>query len=135
MASPSWALQVALLQRLTSSATVTTMLGGPHVWDHVPRGAAYPHVTVGLSTERDWSTGTEIGAEHIVTLNIWSRAAGRREADEIAQALRTALHDQALTLTGHRLVNLQHEISEVRRDVRAEMYRGVVRFRAVTEPL
>lgn len=135
MPSAGWALQTAIHQRLTSDAPLTALLGGAHVWDHVPRGAAYPHVTIGISTERDWSTGGEPGSEHILTLNVWSRAAGRREAQSIATAVREALHNQALTLTAHRLVNLQHELSEVRRDVPSEMYRGVIRLRAVTEPL
>lgn len=135
MAGATWALQSAIHQRLTGDAGVTALLGGPHVWDHVPRGAAHPFVTIGVSTERDWSTGDDTGAEHILTLNIWSRAPGRREADSIAAAVRHALHDQALTLTGFRLVNLRHELTEVRRDVPAEMYRGTVRLRAVTEPI
>lgn len=135
MASAGWALQSAIHQCLTGDAKLTALLGGTHVWDHVPRGAAFPHVTIGISTERDWSTGSEPGSEHILTLNIWSRAAGRREAERIATAVRDALHDQELALTGHRLVNLQHELTEVRRDAPSEMYRGVIRFRAVTEPL
>lgn len=135
MESASWSLQSAIHQHLTSHAGLTAMLGGAHVWDHVPRGAACPHITIGVSTERDWNTGGESGSEHILTLNVWSRAAGRREADDIAQIVRDALHDQALLLAGHRLINFRHELTEVRRDIRSELYRGVVRFRAVTEPL
>ena len=49
-------------------------------------------------------------------------------------AVRTALHDQPLTLTGHRLINLRHEFSEARRDPDGETIHGIARFRAVTEP-
>jgi hypothetical protein len=43
------------------------------------------------------------------------------------------LHDQDLTLSGHRLVNLRHESSEARRDSDGETFHGIARFRAVTE--
>ena len=134
MSSATWALQKAIHQSLTANAAILAVLGGPHVWDHVPRGAAYPYVTIGATSERDWSTGTDAGGEHILTLHVWSRAPGRREAEVIAGELRSALHDQSLTLDGFRLVNLRHELTDTRRDPANELYHGVVRLRAVTEP-
>lgn len=135
MSSASWALQKAIHQELTASADILALLGGAHVWDHLPRGAAFPYVTFGVSTERDWSTGSEDGVEHIVTLHVWSRAAGLREAEIIAASVRAALHDRPLTLDGHCLVNLRHEITDIRRDPLSELAHGIVRLRAVTEPL
>ena len=133
MASAGWALQRAVHQALTADAGLLTLLGGARVWDHVPRGAAFPYVSIGATTERDWSTDGSKGLEHVLILNVWSKAAGRHEANAIADALRAALHDAQLTLAGHRLVNLRHELTEVGRDAAAEIYRGAVRFRAVTE--
>ncbi len=135
MASASWALQQAVHATLTTHPALTALLGGPHVYDHVPRGVSFPYITFGVSTERDWSTGSEDGGEHIVTLHIWSKVAGRRETDDVGDAVRGALHDQSLTLSGHRLVNLRQEFADTRRDADAEMYHGVLRLRAVTEPL
>ena len=66
-------------------------------------------MTFGQSQERDWSTGSEAGGEHILTLHVWSRHAGRRQAQEIIEAIRNALHDRSLTLEGYRLVGLRHE--------------------------
>ena len=135
MASATWSLQKSIHQVLTLDAAILALLGGPNVWDHVPRGATFPYVTIGATTDRDWSTGTEPGDEHILTLHVWSKGAGRKETETIAENLRHALHDQPLTLEGHRLVNLRHEFSETRRDVESELFHGVVRLRAVTEPL
>ncbi len=53
---------------------------------------------------------------------------GHRQAADHA-----ALHDQDLTLAGHRLINLRHEFSEARRDSDGETFHGIARFRAVTE--
>ena len=133
MPSASFALQKAMHAALTTNPALLALLGGPRVYDHVPRGAAFPYVTFAQSTERDWSTGSEPGHEHLVTLHVWSRAAGGKEAQEIIGAVRAALHDQPLALTGHRLVNLRQEFAEVRRDADGETTQALVRLRAVTE--
>lgn len=83
---------------------------------------------------RDWSTGSEGGYEHLLTLHVWSQANGRREAHEIMGALSEALHEAALTLTGHRLVSLRHEQSDARREPDGETTLGIVRLRALVEP-
>ncbi|MCZ7595261.1 MAG: DUF3168 domain-containing protein [Hyphomicrobium sp.] len=134
MASASWVLQQAIYQALTNDGPLVALLGAARVWDDVPERAAFPYVTFAAGTERDWSTGGEAGAEHAVTLHVFSRAGGRKEAQEIIAALRAVLHEAALTLTGQRLINLRHEASDVRRDADGETYHGIVRFRAVTEP-
>jgi hypothetical protein len=135
MPTASWALQKAIHAALTSDPPLLALLGGPRVWDDVPRGAAFPYVTFGPSATRDWSTGGEPGDEHAITLHVWSQAAGGKEAQEIIGAIRAALHDQALVLGAHRLVNLRQESAETRREADDELYRGTVRLRAVTEPI
>ncbi len=135
MSSAGFALQQALHACLTSDVNVLTALGGPRVYDDVPERAQFPYVTVGQTTERDWSTGSEEGSEHTLTLHVWSRAAGRKEANAVIAAARAALHDAALALDGHRLINLRHEFSDARRDPDGETFHATARFRAVTEPL
>ena len=135
MPSSSFALQQALYAALTTDAGLVALLGTPRLYDHVPQAAPFPYLTLGQTTVRDWSTGSESGDEHILTLHVWSRAGGRRETHEIMAARKTALHDRALALDGHRLANLRHELSEARRDADGDTYHGLVRFRAVTEPL
>lgn len=133
MSSAGWALQRAIFTHLTSDAGVLAVLGGPHVHDDVPRGTQPPYVTIGQITSRDWSTGTDAGQEHTLTLQVWSRAGGRRQVQAAMGAVGAALHDAALTLVDHRLVNLRMESAEARRDSDGDTYHGVMRFRAVTE--
>ena len=135
MASSGFALQKALYMTLSSDTGVVAALGGARVYDDVPSRTEFPYVTFGQSTARDWSTGTEPGREHTVTLHVWSRARGRKQTDEIMAAAEAALHDAALVLDGHRLINLRHEFSDARREPDGETYHGVARYRAVTEPL
>lgn len=134
MASAGFELQKAVHASLAGDAALLALLGGAHVYDDVPRGVAYPYVTFGQSTERDWSTGSDDGREHLITLHVWSRARGHKEAHEIMSALREVLHDASLTVSGHRLINLRHEFSDALRDADGETYHGTVRYRAVTEP-
>ena len=133
MSSAGFALQKAIFEKLTSDAPTLAALGGPRIYDDAPARTEFPFVTFGQSSERDWSTGSDEGFEHLVTLHVWSRARGRREAEQVIAAARAALHDQDLTLSGHRLINLRHEFSEARRDSDGETFHGIARFRAVTE--
>ena len=134
MADSGWELQQAIYAALASNGALTALLGGPNIFDDVPQRADFPYLTFGRSSIRDWSTGTEEGSEHLLTLHVWSREAGRRQVRQIMSLLRATLHDQPLALTGHHLVNLRHELSEARREPDGDTYRGIVRFRAVTEP-
>jgi hypothetical protein len=135
MPSATFALQKAIHLALTNAPTVTTQLGGPRIYDHVPRGQPYPYVTFAQTSDRDWSTGTEAGSEHTVTLHVWTEAAGRKQALAILDAIATALHDAPLSLDGHRLINLRREFTDATRLDADDAYRGLLRLRAVTEPL
>ena len=130
----SWALQRGVYQALAGSLDLTTLLGGVRVYDDAPQAAPYPFITLGQSVIRDWSTGTEDGAEHNLTLHVWSRSGGKKQALEIIEAIRAVLHDQPLALADHHLVNLRHEFSEARLDPDGDTFHGIVRYRAVTEP-
>ena len=82
----------------------------------------------------DASTATESGDEHALTLHVWSRQGGHREAHIIAGALLEALVDAPLSHDGHYLANLRFIVADVRREGDGRTYHGIVRLRAVTEP-
>jgi hypothetical protein len=110
------------------------MLGGPKIYDEPPKAATYPYITLGESRLSDFSTGTEEGEEHQLTLHAWSHQGGHREAHLIAGALLQALDDAPLSVTGHTLVNLRFSVADIRREADGRTYHAIVRFRAVTEP-
>ena len=134
MTDPGWALQKAVYATLTANGDVLAALGGSHIYDHVPRKTAKPYVTFAQSVVRDWSSGVEEAHEHTLTLHVWAAATGAKKTRAVLAAMRAALHDQELALDGHRLVNLRHEFSEVRRIEDGETINGIMRLRAVTEP-
>ena len=134
MSSAAVALRAAIRDALATDGAVTALLGGARVYDEVPRGAAFPYVTLGEARVTDYSAGGEPGEEHQLTLHAWSQQGGHREAHLIAGALLQALDDAPLSLAGHRLVNLRFAVADVRREADGRTYHALVRFRAVTEP-
>jgi hypothetical protein len=132
MTSAALALQAEIVAALLDDAGVAGFVGD-RVYDAPPRNASFPYVVLGPANVTDWSTGTEGGAEHHVTLTVWSRERGKRACHEIIAAATVALHDAALTLDGHALVNFRFEGSETRRETDGITWRGTMHFRGVTE--
>jgi hypothetical protein len=126
-------LQKAIFDALGANAALTALIG-TRILDHAPANVAFPYITFGRTSVYDWSTGTESGTEQLFTLHVWSKGKGKKEALEIMDLAREALHDAPLDLDGHRLVNMRLEFSEARYDDRSEAHHGLLRFRAVTEP-
>jgi hypothetical protein len=130
----SAALRAAVHDALAADSALSALLGGPKIYDEPPRAAVFPYVTLGEARIADWSTGSDAGAEHHLTLHAWSRQGGHREAHMIAGALLQALDDAPLALAGHRLVNFRFAVADIRREADGRTYHALVRFRAVTEP-
>jgi hypothetical protein len=130
----SAALRAAVHDALTNNPALIAALGGTKIYDEPPREAAFPYVTLGEMRVANFSSGSEPGLEHQLTLHAWSRQGGQREAHVIAGALLQALDDAPLALSGHRLVNFRFAVADVRREADGRTYHALVRFRAVTEP-
>ncbi|GGF53168.1 hypothetical protein GCM10007301_10780 [Azorhizobium oxalatiphilum] len=132
--SAAHALRRALRARLLVDTPLAALVGA-RVHDVPPADVVFPFVTLGEAVVSDWSTATEGGSEQALTLHVFSRQGGRAEASTICAAVQEALHDAPLALEGHRLANLRATTAEVRRDGDGRTFHGLVRFRAITEPL
>lgn len=133
--SPVIALRKAVRALLIGDAALIAKLGGPNVFDEAPREAVAPYVAFGDAQWRDLSTSSDRGAEQFVILNVWSLQRGLREALDIAENVGALLDEAALTLDGHRLVNLRLASLETRRENNGRFARASLRFRAFTEVL
>jgi len=129
------ALRETIVSRLTGDADLVARLGGARIFDETPRGLDGLYCVIGSWKARDWSTGTDRGEEHDITLTVWARAGGARSALESAGRIDALLSEISLPLDGHRLVNLRTVETEARRDERADRSRVTLRLRAVTERL
>ena len=132
--SAASALQTAIFARLSADAALTGLVGEKGVTDRRPAEPAAPLVVIAGIDSTDHSTATEAGEAHLVTLDVWSEAAGHRQAQAISAAVRAALDDALLVLAGHHLVLLLHRDTRLRREAKSRFHRAEMRFRAVTEP-
>ncbi len=129
------ATQQAMRTALLARAPLVTLLGGAHIFDEVPRGAAAPYVAFTNIETRDWSTADQKAHEHLVTLEIMTNQRGRGAAQAIADEIEAALDNAALTLVDHRLINLRVIFTAATRNSKTENFGALVRYRAATEPL
>lgn len=134
MSASAVSLRTAIHGALTADAPLIAFLGGTKIYDEPPRAAELPYVTLGHDVISDASTATEASDEHALTLHVWSRQGGHREAHLIAGAVLEALADAPLDLADHRLANLRFIVADVRREADGRTYHGIIRLRAVTEP-
>ncbi len=107
---------------------------GARFYDEPPPDAVFPYVTLARVENRAVDSSGVEAIEHAVTLHAWSRYGGRAEALDIISALREALHDAPLTVTGRKLVFLFAQFADVFRSGDGQTTHAVLRLRALTEP-
>jgi hypothetical protein len=123
----------AIHLRLGTAAALTALIGPDGIRDRLVTGKQLPAIIIAELTTNDYSTATEPGEEHLLSLQVWSDAAGERASQQIAGMVRALLHDAELPLAHHALVNLQHVSTKVRREPKTRLFCADMRFRAVTE--
>lgn len=131
----SFTLQHALIAQLKADSGLLALLGADRVYDAMPSKAVYPYLAYGPVTMRDWSTDSNSGQEHFISLSIYSRQPGFREAYALSDAVIDSLEHASLSLDGHKLVLFRFDAAEFRREADALTTRALVSFRALTEKL
>jgi hypothetical protein len=133
MTSAALELQRAVFAALQGNAELDAAMATVRLYDQAPANAKFPYLTFGRTSVYDWSTDTETGAEHLVTLHVWSKARGKSECHALIETVRAALDDASLALDGHALIKLRMEYSEVRYEDDNDVHHGLIRFLALTE--
>jgi len=133
---PERALQLALLTKLRANTDLVALLGNPpRVYDEAPADPVYPYVSLGRSETRPWGGLDAEGLEHVLGLTVVSVFGGSEEAKAVMALVRLSLHGAALSLDGHRLINLRVTYADLFKAADWRSTFGVLRLRAVTEPL
>jgi hypothetical protein len=133
MTAAANALLKALHQRLSGDPALSAIIGPDGVRDRLLPRPQLPAVVFGDLDTRDYSTDGDLGAEHLLTLAIWSDGEGRCQGQEIAGRVHDLLHDASLDLGGVVLVNLLVTGMRSRREAKTKFYLVEMRLRAVTE--
>jgi Protein of unknown function (DUF3168) len=129
------ALQQAMRAALLANSALTTVLGGAHIFDEIPRGAKEPYVAFSTLETRDWSVKDAKAHEHFITLDVATARRTRADAQAIAGAIEQVLDNATLTLAGHVLINLRLVFWTIAKPRGSENFGATLRFRAATEPL
>ena len=119
---------------LTADAQLTALLGGPHVFEHVPARARPPYVSLAVPVLRDWSTATEGGTEAEVTATAWSEETSAAPAAAIRARIAAALAFGRLAVPGHAVVNVEPLPAALERRPADGLVVAVQRVRIVIEP-
>jgi hypothetical protein len=137
---PDSALQIAILAKLASQTSLQPLLGNPpRVYDEPPLDLVYPFITLGSSQTRPYGGQVDPvsleATEHAISLTIASVSGGTEEVKILLGLVRQALHGTDLSLEDHRLINLRVTFADVFRAADWRSTYGVLRLRAVTEPI
>jgi hypothetical protein len=93
--------KTALMARLSGEVEVQAILGNPpRIYDRAPGGAAFPFLTVGQGETTPVDADTPGLNDHRLTLHIWGRRDDRDAVRDALGAVRTALHQADLSLSG-----------------------------------
>lgn len=129
----SLTLQQAIYAALSASQDLINILGDVKIFDHLPEDTAFPYVTLGPAIMSDWSTGSDLGREHLLQVHVWSRDTASSQSQLISEAIISVLHDVELSLVDNVLINLRFSRSDMLRDSDGKTHHCILRFRAVTE--
>lgn len=138
-------LQKAVVAKLFATAAVTSQLaahafsaGKKAIYDDVPQAAspesvfAFPYVVVGDTTEIPFDADDFVGRESTITIHSFSRYRGKKEVKTIMDAVKAALHEQPLAVTGETTILVHFDFAEIVPDPDGRTRHGVQRFRVIT---
>jgi hypothetical protein len=141
-------LHDAVLGMLAVNAALTALLADslieaspsePAIYDDVPQveesesDDAFPYLVIGEFTAANVDADDKDGQEHTCIIHVWSRYHGGHEARQIADAVRDALHDCRLDVSGAHTVFCYWEFTETVPDPDPRLRHIVLRFRIITQ--
>lgn len=133
MDHPAFALRSGVRTQLLAQSDVASAVTG--IYESAPAQAAYPYITFGDDRLRDWSTQTSDGADHQLLINSWSDSHNFGALYGLHRLIRGHLYEALFPLTDHKLVAFYVEEERFLLDRRRKKRLGVLRYRALTQPL
>ena len=131
MSDHSFELQKTIFTTLNGDNTITSTFSAT-VHDHVPQGTSFPYIVIGEETMTDESSAKTLDFNNFtLTIHIFSRNRGRKEAKQIMARIYELLHNQNLSVTGAYHINTRFEFSDVIKENDGLTYHGVQRFRTI----
>ena len=97
MSDPGLLLQGAVNAALRADATVQNYVSN-RIYDSIAQSVAFPYITLGAVETHDDKIEDFDSLGLTITIHVWSRNAGKVEAQQIADAVKAACHNKTLPL-------------------------------------
>ena len=124
-------MNASLAVQILVAAALADLPGVSAVYDGPPPDAVPPYVVIGSDLVTDWSTKTETGHEHRVSVNVWDAGPGAAPAKAVMGVVETALAAMTGARDGHRLVSVRLVRTLVLTDAEG-WTQGIIEFRMRT---
>jgi Protein of unknown function (DUF3168) len=126
--SPNLALQAALVATIRGLSTAA----GQRVYSVIPASPAYPYVQVWPGFETPVDEECWDRTESTMQIDVWADTAEYIKTKEIAGAIRNALHEKTMTVTGHVVDRIRVETISYSDD--PPLYRARMSLSIETQP-
>lgn len=126
MADPSFALQVALAERLEAELSCP-------LYDGAPMNAPMPYVSIDSETVTNDDPLSRRRDLRLFYLSVWSDFKGQEQVKQIMAEIDAALHERPMPLTTGRVVSVRVIRKQSNRDSDGITYQGSVTLRIITE--
>jgi hypothetical protein len=121
-------MNASLAVQVLVMAALADLPGVSGVYDGPPPDAVPPYVVIGNDLVTDWSTKTEAGHEHRLSINVWDAGPGAAAVKRLAGAVADRLAALAGSHGGHVVVSSRLLRSLVLTDAEG-WTQGIVEFR------
>ena len=126
MADPSFALQVALFDRLAAEVSCP-------IYDSVPMDAPFPYVSLDYEISSNDDPLASRRDIRLFYLSVWSDYRGQAEVKRINAAIAEALDEQPLALSTGTAVSVRVLRTSTNREPDGVTYMGSVTLRIITQ--
>lgn len=126
MADPSFALQVALFDRIKAEVSCP-------IYDSVPMDAALPYVSFDYEISSNSDPLASRRDIRLFYLSVWSDFKGQEEVKRLMAEIDTATHERPLPLATGRVVSIRVERKQTNREPDGVTYQGSVTLRIITQ--
>lgn len=126
MADPSFALQVALFDRLELEVSCP-------IYDSVPMDAALPYVSLDYEISSNDDPLASRRDIRLFYLSVWSDFKGQEEVKRLMAEIDAATHERPLPLTTGRVVSIRVDRKQTNREPDGVTYQGSVTLRIITQ--
>lgn len=126
-------VQKAVRSKLAAASGVTALVS-TRIYDELPASEpTYPYIQFGEMLTERFDVKESAGWDVELTLHVWSRGRGKKQAQDVLDAIEAALNRGTLTVTGYAVVSCDIRQLLNFEDADGMTRHGVARLRVVLQ--